>query len=297
MKTVTLFTPSYNRAYTLPKLYASLCRQTSDDFIWSIVDDGSTDNTEEIVKLWQQEGKVEIIYEKQPNGGKMRAHNRGVQKCQTELFCCIDSDDFITDTAVEVIIRTWQSRSEDGFVGGIAAYRAIREDKNDGKYDILCRFPITGYSGLKQLYLSGFKGDTTLVFRIEVIRQYLFPEIEGEKFITEAYAYEQMDVKYKYLLLDEALTLCEYMEDGYTRNASTLNLKNPKGAALYYNQTLKLFPKKGLGKLRDIMYYIIYSRIGGNKQIYANSTVKSLLYFVAWCLSFYYQYKLSKLMV
>ena len=107
MKTVTVFTPTYNRAYTLPKLYNSLCRQTSVDFMWLVVDDGSTDNTEELIKGWQEENKVLIEYHKQSNGGKMRAHNLGVKLCNSELFFCVDSDDYISDVAIEHIIDYW----------------------------------------------------------------------------------------------------------------------------------------------------------------------------------------------
>ena len=102
---LTIFTPTYNRAYTLKKLYASLIEQINQNFEWLIVDDGSTDNTEEVVKQWVDEKKITIRYFKQRNGGKQRAHNKGVEICNTELFICVDSDDYIVKDSVDKILK------------------------------------------------------------------------------------------------------------------------------------------------------------------------------------------------
>ena len=104
---ITVFTPTYNRAYILPRLYKSLLRQTNKQFEWIIVDDGSTDNTEEKVNNWIKENKIKIKYYKQENQGKMIAHNKGVEKSEGELFVCVDSDDYLTDNAIEIITKKW----------------------------------------------------------------------------------------------------------------------------------------------------------------------------------------------
>ena len=100
---LTVCTPTYNRAHTLPRLYESLVRQTSQDFEWLVVDDGSTDNTRELVDGWVAEGRIRIRYVYKENGGKPSAHNLGVRMAAGELFFCVDSDDYLTDNAVEVI--------------------------------------------------------------------------------------------------------------------------------------------------------------------------------------------------
>ena len=291
MATITVFTPSYNRGYSLPRLYESLCRQSSNDFIWSIVDDGSSDNTIEIVKKWQSDHIINITYIQQANGGKMRAHNKGVALCATELFLCVDSDDYLVDDAIEQIEIAWQNRPKDGFVCGIVAYRTILKG---GQCSIPARFPKLGFSTLGGLYANGFHGDTTLVFKTEIIKQYPFAEIEGEKFITEGYVYEQIDQKYKYILLDEALTVCEYQEDGYTRNILKILYQNPKGMALYYNQHSVITCKGWIDSLRAVVYYIIYSRIAGERHIYKNANKKGVFFLIAWILSFYYYKTLIK---
>lgn len=257
MTQLTIFTPTYNRAYTLPKLYGSLCRQSNKDFKWLIVDDGSTDNTEIIVSAWQSDNKVDITYVKQPNGGKMCAHNHGVELCDTEFFFCVDSDDFITDNAVEIIYKNLHKCKGDA-IGGLVAYRFIG---HEAAYRVLTHFPIQGYSTLTDLYNNGFKGDTSLVFKTEVLRRYPFPIIKGEKFITEAYVYSQIDKNYKLYLVDEGLTYCEYMPDGYTSNDLMLRLKYPMGWCLFYLQ--KLEDEKNASKRREIeaqafSYYLMY---------------------------------------
>lgn len=101
---VTVFTPTYNRAYILNNLYQSLCRQSYGDFEWLIVDDGSTDNTEGLIASWLDESKISLCYIKQPNGGKHRAINRGIQEANGNLFFIVDSDDYLADNAIERIL-------------------------------------------------------------------------------------------------------------------------------------------------------------------------------------------------
>lgn len=250
MKSLTIFTPTYNRAYILPKLYESLCNEPSKYFVWLIVDDGSTDNTEKLIKSWQQENKIEIIYHKQPNGGKMRAHNMGVKLCTTPLFFCIDSDDQIVDGAVTKIVENLHVLQNDESLSGIVAKRLIVNRLASQKLPILKRSTLHG------IYQMGFVGDTSLIFKTSVLREYPFPEIEGEKFVTEGYVYDQMDQKYEFVVVDEFLMKCEYQEDGYTANAANLYLKYPKGWALYYAQYYRFYAKSIRNKIKYMGYYI-----------------------------------------
>lgn len=250
MKLLTIFTPTYNRAYILPELYRSLCKEPSDSFIWLIVDDGSTDNTQELVENWQRENLIEIVYFKQENGGKMRAHNKGVELCTTPLFFCIDSDDQIATGAVEKILETHQTLRDDESLGGIAAKRLII-NKLASK-----DLPDQKRSTLHNIYASGFKGDTSLVFKTDILKEFPFPEIDGEKFVTEGYVYDQIDQKYELLILNEYLMRCEYQEDGYTFNADSLYLKYPKGWALYFSQYYKFYAKSMRDRIKYMGYYL-----------------------------------------
>ncbi len=231
-KLLTIFTPSYNRAYILPKLYNSLKSQSVKDFRWLIVDDGSSDDTFELVKAWRQEDLIEIEYISQENGGKMSAHNNGVLSAKTELFVCVDSDDFLVGTAVENIIEFWQSSNPPPNICGIVAYRGSDENVALGN-----KFPLgITKSTLSGLYEKGFSGDTTLVFRTEVLKEHLFPIIGKEKFITEAFVYDQIDRKYELLTLSKVLTICEYRDDGLTNNGENVLRNNPCGYSAYMIQ-------------------------------------------------------------
>lgn len=229
--TLTIFTPTYNRAYILPQLYNSLTRQTNKNFEWLIVDDGSSDNTEELVNHWIAEENIKIRYIKQENSGKMKAHNTGVQNADSELFFCVDSDDYIVDTAVDVILNKWNDLSVDerSTLAGIVGYRGTSLEKSIGN-----EFPANiEKDTLNGFYQKGLSGDTSLIFRTAVIKEYPFPIISNEKFITEAYVYDQIDRSYQLCAIPQVLTVCEYREDGLTQNLLKVTFRNPCGYVAY----------------------------------------------------------------
>ena len=119
-KTLTIFTPAYNRAYTLHKCYESLKRQTNKNFKWMIIDDGSTDNTVDLVAKWKEKSDFEIIYIYKQNGGMHTAHNTAYENIYTELNMCIDSDDYLTDDAIDKILSFWEENKDEKY-GGIIA--------------------------------------------------------------------------------------------------------------------------------------------------------------------------------
>ena len=232
---LTIFTPTYNRAYILHQAYKSLCRQTTHDFIWLIVDDGSTDETKELVQTWIEENKISIRYYYQPNGGKMRAHNWGVRLCDTELFVCLDSDDYLVDDAVETILTLWNSLEEKQGLAGIVAYKG-----KDTQHTMFGEaFPEVRIDTLQELYQKGFFGENTLVHRRDVLLQFPFPEIEGEKFIPEAVVYDKIDLLYQLYVFPKILMICKYRNDGLSYAIEELRMNNPKGWLLYYQQKIQ----------------------------------------------------------
>ncbi len=254
MKSLTIFTPTFNRAYILPSLYESLCEQTCQDFIWIVVDDGSTDNTRELIEGWQNESKIEIKYRQQENGGKMRAHNRGVEMSETELFMCVDSDDRLASSmVVEDNLKFWALQKEQNFNGlisydeisGLISYKEIPKIQSQFPEGVYC-------SPLGRLYDGGFRGDTTIMFKTDVLRKYPFPEIDGEKFITEAFVYDQIDQNHQLILFPYYSQYCEYREDGYSRNIFKVFWNNPKGYRMYYNLLVKI----GKRPVKNITRYI-----------------------------------------
>lgn len=232
---ITVFTPVYNRADTLPRLYESLKRQTNQSFVWLVVNDGSVDESEKLVKKWMHEEHLTIRYFYQQNAGKPTAHNLGVEKTETELFVCVDSDDYLKDDAIEKIVTHWDRYKKSDSVG-VLGYK--EKERN---------IPVTKFQNnrmnegtLREFYNSGLVGDTVLVYCSEVIKKFSFPKFEGEKFIPEAYLYDLLDQEGKLLLIREPLYVCEYLENGYTADMARVLYKNPQGYFCYINQRLKL---------------------------------------------------------
>lgn len=254
MKKITIFTPSYNRIDTLPRLYHSLIQQTNQDFCWQIVDDGSTDQTESLVQAWIEEKKISMGYFKQANRGKSMAHNKGVELTETELFVCVDSDDYLADCAVEEIIQCWSDAKKSDV--GILAYKAS-EEKSVTKIK-------KGKNGdrttLKNAYdRLGLAGDTMLVFRTDVIKKYPFPYFEGEKFVPEGYLYDKVDQEGPLILLTKPLYICEYLDGGYTSNMAKLLKSNPRGYFAFLIQRLRI-DKTPKDKFLDSVRYVAMAK-------------------------------------
>jgi len=241
-KRLTVFTPTYNRAYILEQAYNSLLNQTNKSFVWLIIDDGSTDNTESLVKKWIKEDKIEIKYYKQKNGGKQRAHNKAVKITDTEVFICLDSDDYFTHDAVELLISKWDKIQDKNKISGIVALRGLDKQTPIGTW-----LPTKiKYSPLNKLYSKyNFRGDTALLFRTNILEKYPFWVAKDEQFIGEGYVYNQIDQKYQMYLLNEVIYICKYLDDGYTNNVRKLIKDNPKGymelnkQAAIYSTSLK----------------------------------------------------------
>lgn len=271
-KKITVFTPTFNRAYILNQLYKSLKKQTNRSFVWLIVDDGSEDHTEKLVSSWLAENKIEIRYYKQENGGKQRAHNKGVELCDTELFICVDSDDYLTEDAIEVLIRTWDHIPNKQNISGIAALRG-----KDRFTPLGTSMPANiKASTLNDLYdKHGFRGDTALLFRTEILRKFPFYVVDGEKFMGEGYVYMQMDQHYSLHLLNQVIYICKYLEDGYTKNVRNLIKNNPKGYMILHRQKA-LLSKNRRVKCESTMKYMIGCLLSREKQPIKQAPYKGL---------------------
>lgn len=234
---VTIFTSTYNRAYILEQLYKSLCNQSSKCFEWLIVDDGSTDNTRELVSTFITESCVNIRYVYQENGGKQRAINRGVQLAKGELFFIVDSDDFLTSDAVEIIENTWDRLFNKALYAGLC-FRRLNYKTNTV---LGVPFPKLEFdaTSLELAYNYSLNIDKAEIFFTTILRKFPFPEIKDEKFVPEALIwYRIADKGLNLHCIDHAIYCCEYLPDGYTQNFA-LNLKrNPKGFFLFYKELL-----------------------------------------------------------
>lgn len=242
---ITIFTPTYNRASLLKDLKVSLDNQTCYDFEWVIVDDGSTDGTESQVNEWIGNGtKYPLRYFKQENQGKPSAFNNGVQHSTSEFFICVDSDDTLTNIAVEIINNDIANIGDD--LVGLVYPRLMSildntlwEEINGREIDMI---------DLKELYRIK---ESAIVMRKNILAKYPFPIFEQEKFIPEGWLYQKLSIDGKFKAINKTFYVSEYQEDGMTNNMWNLWSKNPNGVLMTLSN--KFFV---LGKYSLILKFI-----------------------------------------
>ncbi len=235
---ITVFTPTFNRAYIIENLYNSLKRQSFKDFEWLIVDDGSTDNTEELIEKWMNENNdFPIRYYKKTNGGKCRAINYGVDFAKGLLFFNVDSDDYLTDNALEKVAMWEKSLPKDkkycGVVGNLGT--SVNETPNTP-----LNAPFRDASLLErysEYTTTPIDGERAWVFYTDIQKKYKYPEFEGENFITPAVTWNRMaNDGYFVRIFDDIIWVYEYQPDGLTANVGRNFIKCPQGHGLWLKE-------------------------------------------------------------
>ncbi|HEY5592054.1 MAG TPA: glycosyltransferase family A protein [Paludibacter sp.] len=230
---VTIFTPTYNRAYIINELYKSLLRQTNSDFEWIVVDDGSSDNTEDLINSFISAGKLDIKYFKVKNGGKHRAINHGVLNANGELFFIVDSDDYLYDNAIERILYHYNFIANDNLFGGICGLKTyFTGHLVGGEFN----YNIIDCNSLEFRFKYHIKGDVAEVFKTKILKEYPFPELDNEKFCPEALIWNRIALNYKLRYFNEKIYLCDYLPDGLTAKIIQLRMKSPEASNIYYSE-------------------------------------------------------------
>lgn len=290
--TLTIFTPTFNRAYTLHLGYESLKRQTSKDFVWLIIDDGSTDQTKELVESWISEDIVPISYHYQENQGMHGAHNTAYELIETELNVCIDSDDYMPEDAVEKIITFWKMNGSDKYAG-LVGLDASPEGEIIGtkipKY-------ITSTT-LSELYgLHKVKGDKKLVYRSELTKNTPpYPIFPGEKYCPLSFKYILIDQQFPLLALNEVLCHVEYLADGSSMNMINQYKRNPRGFSFFRKVAMKYAPNFKECFRESIHYVSSNLMIKNYKFLFESPKVWTTLFSIPFGISLYlYIQKTSK---
>jgi len=265
MVPITVFTPAYNRADLLKRCYESMCRQTNKNFIWMIIDDGSTDNTKEVVDLWMLNNNgFEIQYYYKENGGLHTAYNEAIEHIDTELCVCIDSDDYMPDNAVEIILDFWKKNGSNEYAGIVGLDYTI---DNHVIGDLL---PDKKSINLIDLLIGKYhihNGDRTNVVRTELYKK-VAPMIsfKGERNFSPHYMHLQISKNYDFLVLNKNLRYVEYQADGMSNSIFKQYLNSPNS----FIETRKLYLSlPGISwkfKLRQSIH-LISSGIIANKMI------------------------------
>lgn len=247
---VTICTPTYNRASLLNRLYQSLCRQTCKDFEWLVVDDGSTDQTLELLQKFKDEKKISVRYFSKSNGGKHTALNLGVKEAKGDLFFIADSDDYLPEDSIEVVLSYGRDIIEvsksakskefggvcglDGFVNGqIVGTGLPIEQLDTTAIEIRDKYAVQG--DMKEVYLTS------------VMREFPFPEIQGECFCPEALIWNRIARKYKLRFFNRVIYMVEYQMDGITSSITRARMKSPVATMMTYSEWFDLnisFKKK-----------------------------------------------------
>lgn len=244
---ITVFTPTYNRAKLLQRLFASLQKQTYQNFEWVIVDDGSIDNTEEVVDKMKLETKnFKITYAKQKNQGKHIAINKGLDIAKGDYFFIVDSDDRLPEKSLEII----NSKAEKihlkkeiaGVVGLKCHFGGTPVGTNLLQNELIC-------SLFNYRYKYNHKGDRAEVIKTTIFKKYLFPQYQQEKFIPESIVWNRIAKKYKLLYFPENVYECEYLDDGLSSKSVQLRRENPIGA-------LNLYAELGNSRALKIVYRV-----------------------------------------
>lgn len=236
---ITVFTPTYNRAYIIKNVYDSLLKQTYKNFEWLVIDDGSIDNTEELINSFIMEKKIKIRYFKKNNGGQHSALNMAIEKAQGELFMIVDSDDFLKPEALERIIFWEQTIVDKEEFAGVSGLKIQPNGQIIGRWRLKSQYIDATNFEREKYFLIGDKAEA---YYLNVLKKfYPIPEFEGENDVEKGVlwnriAYANLKIRW----FNEGIYVCEYLEDGMTKNIQENHLKNFKGYTCWKKELIDM---------------------------------------------------------
>lgn len=289
MAKVCVFTPTYNRADLLQALFQSLCEQTVNDFEWLIVDDGSTDGTAEIVTEFRRQARFAIRYIYKENGGKQRAVNLALSICECPIFFCVDSDDHLISDAIESILRLWPEIESRDDLAGLISLRGTTVDTPLGSW---MPSGVDEANSWDLYYELGFTGDASLIYKTDVAKDYPYPVVDGERFISECISSNEIAKRYSMKLLNRILVVGEYQKGGLTDQSFRLIVENPQGYCLVKRQSVEM-SAHFLQKCYHTCLYLAAARIA-KKKSYVRTAPSTLIAAICLIPSFFAQYLLER---
>lgn len=262
--TVTVLTPTFNRGEVLRSLWNSLQKQTVKDFEWLVVDDGSTDGTKNLITQLQEKSDFPIRYIHKSNGGKHTALNVGIQTICSELTFIVDSDDYVTEDAIESILKIHKKYRLQNNICGYAFLRAFPDGKVNGK-----KFEVDEKIGSYiDVRVNGddTSADKAEVFKTHCLKEFPFPEYPNEKFLGEDLVWVRMARKYEMVHINKAIYVGNYLEDGLTNNRRKYNIASPVGC-MHRAEEFMESDLKTRYRIKGGLQYIVYGRFAGVKVV------------------------------
>jgi glycosyltransferase involved in cell wall biosynthesis len=262
---ITVLTPTFNRAHTLPRAYASLEAQAFRDFEWIVVDDGSTDDTAALIESQRKVATFPVRYMWQENSGKHVARNRAVDLAAGRFFLGLDSDDWLLPVALQRLMEMWETipaaRRAD-FIG--VAGRCARPD--GALIGDALPSPVLDSDEVELRGRYRVTGDNAGMNRIDVLRRFALPENAGEVFVPEAVVQNRIARHYKTRYFDEVLEIRDFQRGGLTDRSRLIRSENVTGSLQYYGELLTMRDRLGLrARIRASANFTRYSLHGGRR--------------------------------
>ncbi len=232
---ITILTPTYNRKYIIQKAYQSLLQQTDKDFEWLIIDDGSTDETETLIKSFIREKKIKIRYYYKDNGGKHTALNYGIKKIKSKYTLILDSDDELLPNCVELVHRKWLTYENDLQIACLSFLKIFPNQEVIGKKYTESE---VRSNHIDFRYNKNLLGDMCEVFKTDVLKKYPFPIFPNERFLSEAIVWNQIALDFDTIYINEPIYMADYLEDGLSKSSLKMRYYSPWGAAENANMFL-----------------------------------------------------------
>ena len=257
---LTILTPAYNRKTELVRLYKSLLNQTNQNFQWLIIDDGSTDGTEELIETFT-ENKFVLEYYKKKNGGKHTALNYGIKRAKGDFILILDSDDFLTDDAILKANNYWDKYKDNKTICGLSFLKKHNDGSLTGK-SFEGNEIVSDHISFR--YNNNLLGDMEEVYRTSILKRYPFPIFDEERFLSEAIVWNKIAFDYKTVYINEAIYICEYLDDGLSKNCLRTRIKCPIGtlenAKIFLDKRFKLYIR-----IKNSIIYTGFSLIAHKK--------------------------------
>ena len=254
---LTVFTPSFNRADLLPRGYEALKRQTSQNFEWLIIDDGSVDDTREVVSKWINEGIITIKYVYKSNGGLHTGYNKAIEIMDTELCVCIDSDDWMPDNAVEIIENYWNIHKNENIVGFVG-----KDFLPDGT-QLGADFPEDAIMDLIQIKQEKkWNRDHKPVMKVELLKKIApQPTFNNEKNFNPYYLMLKLNQFGPYRFINKNLCFVDYQGTGMSTNIMRQYFNSPNSFVELRRLYITLNHTKLKWRIRQYIHIVAESKI------------------------------------